>query len=339
MPVLQQSEAVGHAVNCATLMVSLADVGVLTGLRPYLDAAQRMWTDAATRKMFVTGGVGTTGNEGFGEPYALPNISAYSETCAVLMFMTLNHRLFLATGDGEVHRRAGARDVQQRAVGRVDDGQSLLLRQSARERRRRTRRSAGSAPRSSAARRISFASSRRCPATSTRRTRRDAVYVNLYVSSRARFKVARKELSLAVESEMPWGGRSTSDGDVEATPTRASIKLRMPGWARNQPAPGSLYAYADALNKPMSIAVNGKRVTVGARPVRLCHDRPRVENWRLDRRSSSRWMRGRVVADTRVKDDRGRVAIERGPIVYCAEWPDCEGGGALDVLLDPTRRA
>jgi len=99
--VLEQHEAVGHAVNCATLIVSLADVGVLTGLRPYLDAAQRMWADAATRKMYVTGGIGSTGNEGFGEPYDLPNISAYSETCAVLMFMTLNHRLFLATGDSK----------------------------------------------------------------------------------------------------------------------------------------------------------------------------------------------------------------------------------------------
>ena len=98
-PVLEQREAVGHAVNCASLMVSLADVGVLTGIDAYLDAARRMWLDVVERKMYVTGGVGVTGNEGFGEPYSLPNLSAYSETCAVLMFITLNHRLFLATGD------------------------------------------------------------------------------------------------------------------------------------------------------------------------------------------------------------------------------------------------
>jgi uncharacterized protein len=93
-PVLEQSEAVGHAVNCVSLMVSLVDVGVLTGIKSYLDAAQRMWLDIVERKMYVTGGVGSTGNEGFGEPYSLPNISAYSETCAALMFITLNHRLF-----------------------------------------------------------------------------------------------------------------------------------------------------------------------------------------------------------------------------------------------------
>ncbi len=100
-PVLEQSEAVGHAVNCASLMVSLVDVGVLTGVKAYFDAAERMWTDVVQRKLYVTGGVGTTGNEGFGDPYVLPNISAYAETCAVLMFMTLNHRLFLATGDAK----------------------------------------------------------------------------------------------------------------------------------------------------------------------------------------------------------------------------------------------
>src|SRR5262249_25504399 len=100
-PVLEQTEAVGHAVNCASLMVSLVDVGVLTGIRAYVDAAERMWNDVVSRKLYVTGGVGTTGNEGFGEPYVLPNISAYAETCAVLMFMTLNHRLFLATGDAK----------------------------------------------------------------------------------------------------------------------------------------------------------------------------------------------------------------------------------------------
>jgi len=100
-PVLEQSEAVGHAVNCVSLMVSLAEVGVLTGITPYFDAAHRMWQDTVSRKMYVTGGVGSTGNEGFGEPYSLPNLSAYSETCAVLMFITLNHKLFLATGDSK----------------------------------------------------------------------------------------------------------------------------------------------------------------------------------------------------------------------------------------------
>ncbi len=136
-PVLEQSEAVGHAVNCASLMVSLADVGVLTGQAAYLRAAERMWADAVGRKMYITGGVGSTGNEGFGESYALPNISAYAETCAVLMFATLNHRLFLASGDSRVHRRARAWHLQQRDRRRLGVGRPFLLREPPRQRRRR----------------------------------------------------------------------------------------------------------------------------------------------------------------------------------------------------------
>ncbi len=101
MPVLEQSEAVGHAVNDASLMVSLADVGVLTGIKDYFNAAQRIWLDAVGTKFYITGGIGSTGNEGFGKPYSLPNLSAYSESCAAFMFTTFNHRMFLATGDSK----------------------------------------------------------------------------------------------------------------------------------------------------------------------------------------------------------------------------------------------
>src|SRR3546814_17720577 len=80
-------------------MLSMLDVAVYGGDRRYFDAAHAMWTDAVARKLYVTGGVGQTGNEGFGAPWRLPNLSAYAATCAVLLFQTLNHRLFLANGD------------------------------------------------------------------------------------------------------------------------------------------------------------------------------------------------------------------------------------------------
>ena len=138
-PVLEQSEAVGHAVNCASLMVSLVDVGVLSGVDAYFQAGSRMWHDAVARKYYVTGGIGSTGNEGFGEPYDLPNISAYSETCAALMFATLNHKLFLATGDGKYIDVLERNDLQQRHRRRVGVGRPLLLRQPPGQRRRRPR--------------------------------------------------------------------------------------------------------------------------------------------------------------------------------------------------------
>jgi uncharacterized protein len=330
-PVLEQSEAVGHAVNCVTLMLSLLDVGALTGLRAYSDAAQRIWADAVTRKMYVTGGVGTTGNEGFGESFVLPNISAYSETCAVLMFMTLNHRLFLATGDAKyidvlergMYNNAlsgvsttGDRFFYVNRLASAGDGRDI----------RWDRASLECCPPNL----VRFLST--MPGYIYAQDKRDAVYVNLYVSSEASFKVGGKELVLTVGSEMPWGGKSKLTVSTKES-VRSAIKLRVPGWARNQPVPGGLYSFVDKLSKQTTLMVNRK-------PSSAVPDRFGYVT--IDRV----WKSGdtieiefpievrRVVADTRVREARGRVAVERGPIVYCAEWPDCERGKALDLLVD-----
>jgi uncharacterized protein len=332
-PVLEQREAVGHAVNCVSLMVSLADVGVLTGIKDYFAAAERMWQDAVHRKLYVTGGVGSTGNEGFGEPYSLPNISAYAETCAVLMFITLNHRMFLATGDGKYI------DVMERGMyNNAIDGVSasgdhfFYVNRLA---------SAGDGRDT----RWQRASLECCPPNLVRflasmpgfvyaQDKTDAIYVNLYLSSEASFKVDGRDITLSVKSDMPWGGKSTMAVATSGEP-RGTIKLRMPGWTRNQPVPGALYQYVDRGDKQPIVSVNGK--SVPAVPDSLGYVA-------LDRQ----WKNGdsiavefpvevrRIVADQRVADNRRRMAIERGPIVYCLEWPDAEGGQVLHRLFDPS---
>jgi DUF1680 family protein len=330
-PVLEQTEAVGHAVNCVTLILSLADVGVLTGIKDYFNAAQRMWQNILEKKLYVTGGVGTTGNEGFGEAYSLPNINAYSETCAVLMFITLNHHLFMATGDSTYI------DVMERGMyNNALDGVSasgdrfFYVNRLA---------SAGDGRDTRWAR----ASLECCPPNLVRflaqmpgfvyaQDKKDAIYVNLYVSSKTSFKVGAKDLALSVDSEMPWGGLSTitvsTRDDVSGT-----IKLRIPGWTCNRPVPSALYSYADKLDRQATVSVNGKALS--AAPDRLGYVS-------LDRQ----WKNGdvirvefpfevrRVVADQRVVETRRRVAVERGPIVYCLESHDVQGGRALSALLD-----
>jgi uncharacterized protein len=331
-PVLEQSEAVGHAVNGVTLMVSMADVGMLTGIRAYYDAAHRMWLDAVSKKMYVTGGVGTTGNEGFGTAYSLPNISAYAETCAVLMFMTLNHRLFLATGDSRYI------DVLERGMyNNAVDGVSVAGKQFFYVNRLS---SAGDGRDS----RWERASLECCPPNLVRflasmpgyiyaQDRRGAIYVNLYVSSEAAFEVNGKELTLAVDSEMPWGGKTTITING-AAPAAGSIKLRVPGWVRNLPAPGALYTYTDKVAQPTRVAINGSNIAVVADRFgyvtleRTWKPGDRVEiEFPVEVR--------RVTAQAKVKEDRGRLAVERGPIVYCAEWPECPDRRALDLLVDP----
>ncbi|HXI28333.1 MAG TPA: beta-L-arabinofuranosidase domain-containing protein [Vicinamibacterales bacterium] len=258
-PVLEQGEAVGHAVNCVSLMVSLADVGVLTGLDAYLDAARRMWRDVVDRKLYVTGGVGSTGNEGFGEAFALPNLSAYAETCAVLMFITLNHRLFLATGDGQYV------DVMERGMyNNAVDGVSI-----AGDRFFYVNRLASAGDGRDV--RWARASLECCPPNLVRflaampgfiyaQDPRGAVYVNLYVSSRTTWVVGGARLGVSLESEMPWGGRSRLTLTTSA-PIRTAIKLRIPGWARGRPVPGSLYAFADRRQAPATVDVNGASVS------------------------------------------------------------------------------
>jgi len=330
-PVLEQSEAVGHAVNCVSLMVSLADVGVLTGLKEYLDAAQRMWQDTVSRKLYITGGVGSTGNEGFGEPYSLPNISAYAETCAVLMYITLNHRLFLATGDSQYI------DVMERGMyNNAIDGVSVSgnrffyvnrLASSGDGRDNRWER----------------ASLECCPPNLVRflasmpgyiyaQDTKEAIYVNLYVSSEAAFKINNRELSLSVASDMPWGGRSKITVSAKED-VRGDIKLRVPGWARNQPVPGSLYSYMDRVEKQTTVSISGKTfAAVVDKAGYISLDR----NWKdgdvveIEFPFEVR----KVIADPRVKENRGRMAVERGPIVYCSEWPDASGGHVLDQLFD-----
>jgi len=338
MPVLEQREAVGHAVNCVTLLVSLVDVGVLTGFREYFDAAERMWTDIVTRKMYVTGGVGTTGNEGFGEPYVLPGISAYAETCAVLMFITLNHRLFLATGDSRYV------DVMER--GMYNNALSGVAASGDRFFYVNRLASAGDGRDA----RWQHASLECCPPNLVRflagmpgliyaQDRHDAVYVNLYVSSESSFGLGGRTLALSMTSGMPWDGRSTLRV-TSRDEVRATIKLRVPGWVRNQPVPGGLYRYDDrdpgprmSFDDRVTIQVNGVRTdtAVGSDGyVSLNRGWKAGDVVEVDFPMHVR----RVVADDRVRAARRRVAVERGPIVYCLEAHDA-AGPVLDLAIDP----
>jgi uncharacterized protein len=331
-PALEQTEAVGHAVNCLSLMVSLVDVGVLTGIRKYFDAAHRMWLDVVERKMYVTGGVGTTGNEGFGDPYSLPNISAYSETCAALMFITLNHRLFMATGDSQyidVMERcmynnaidgvavAGNRFFYVNRLASAGDGRDL----------RWERASLECCPPNL----VRFLAS--MPSFIYAQDQSAAIYVNLYVSSDTSFTVHSKEIGVSVQSDLPWEGKSNIVMST-ADDVQAIVKLRIPGWTRNRPAPGGLYTYMDPIDAQPTVAINGQRVSAVA---------DRTGYVSLDRL----WKNGDVVsvdfavrvrrlsADPRVTHTRRRMAVERGPVVYCSEWPDADGARPLTLLFDP----
>jgi DUF1680 family protein len=327
-PVLQQNAAVGHAVNCVSLMVSLADVGTLTGLQEYFDTANRMWLDTVSTKLYITGGVGSSGNEGFLGPYMLPNLKAYSETCACIMFSTLNHKMFMATGDAKYI------DVMERSMyNNVVDGVS-----ASGDRFFYVNRLASAGDGRDL--RWQRASLECCPPNLVRfmasmpqyiyAQRNDAIYVNLYVSSEASFDVNGNKLAFSVKSDMPWGGQSKIR--VVKGGSKAQVKLRVPGWARNQPTPGGLYSFLEASAGKVHVSVNGKRVSeqpdkfgyVSIERMWQSDDLIEVE-FPFDIKT--------IVADQRVKETKGRLAVSRGPIVFGAEWPDYQGGKVLTALV------
>jgi len=342
IPPVEQREAVGHAVNCVNVMVSLADVGILTGIREYYDAAEAMWHDTVTRKLYVTGGVGSTGNEGFGQPFDLPKISAYAETCAVLMYMTLNHRLFTATGDAKYIdlMERGMYNNALSGIGESGEHYFYVNRLA----------SAGDGRDE----RWQHASLECCPPNLVRFLARmpqymyaqgpeEEIYVNLYASSDTSFRVGEWRVDLAVASEMPWGGRTTIRVALREGPAGTSmqdarqdgaIKLRIPGWARNQPVPGTaIYRYESDVDDEVTVSVGGNAVSAVPDAMgyvtlnRTWRDGDVIE---VDFPMQVR----RVLADERIDAAKGRVAVERGPIVFCAEWPEAPDGRTLTLLLD-----
>jgi hypothetical protein len=325
-PVAEQTEAVGHSVRAAYMYSAMADVGVLTRNRAYLSALNRLWENVVSKKLYLTGGIGATGAwEGFGPDYDLPN-SAYAETCASIANALWNHRMFLIEQDARYI------DIYERAVyNAMLSGLSLggdqffypnpLL-------------SVGQHQRSP------WFACACCPSNLPRfilsmpghayAVAGDRLFVNLFVEGRATASLGGRKVEIDQQTQYPW------DGDVRlrVRPSSTgvfSLRLRIPGWAREQPVPGDLYRdLAPDAASPV-IRVNGSVVKWDAERGYAVLTR----EWRAgDEVQLSLPMRvRRVVAHPAVKANTGRVAIERGPLVYASEFAD-NGGHVLNLVLD-----
>jgi uncharacterized protein len=315
-PVVDQERAVGHAVRAAYMYTGMADVAALTGDAAYVKAIQRIWNDVLERKVYLTGGIGAAGgNEGFGADFFLPNRTAYCETCASVAHAMWNHRMFLWTGEGRFM------DVVEQVIynaflsGIAMDGDRFFYPN----------------------RLESFAGERRqpwfdcacCPANVVRFVpsipgyayahRDDTLFVNLFLGGQARFKLSGRPVTISQETRYPWEGRIVLTLDPEA-PMSFELAVRIPGWTGNQPLPGGLYRFADTGQEPAQLHVNGQPTPLMvqhgyARIRRTWNGGDRVEfNLPLPVR--------RVLADDRVEANRGRVALQRGPLVFCAEGAD-----------------
>jgi len=315
-PVLEQDEAVGHAVRATYMYTGMADVAALTGDTAYIHAVDRIWNNIVNKKLYITGGIGATGNgEAFGKNYELPNMSAYCETCAAIANVYMNYRLFLLHGDAKYF------DVLERSLynglisGVSLDGGGFFYPNPLE--------SIGQHQRQP------WFGCACCPSNICRfipsvpgyvyAVHSSDVYVNLFMSNHSDLKVNGKAVELKQSTNYPW----TGDVNLEVSPKGKqdfTIKIRVPGWVQGNVVPGNLYSYTDKKTLGYTVKVNGKVVASTIEKGYFSINRA----WKKGDKVEVHFdMEARTVkANPAVEADRGKIAVERGPIVYCAEWPD-----------------
>lgn len=321
-PVTEQDEAVGHAVRAAYMYSGMADVAALTGDSAYIHAIDKIWENIVGKKYYITGGIGaTSAGEAFGKNYELPNMSAYCETCAAIGNVYMNYRLFLLHGEAKYY------DVLERTLynglisGVSLDGGGFFYPNPLE--------SIGQHQRQP------WFGCACCPSNICRfipslpgyiyAVKDKEVFVNLFLSNTSDLKVNGKAVQLAQETHYPWDGDITI-GIKKNNAGSFQLKLRIPGWVKNQVVPSDLYHYSDGKRLSYSITVNGEKVESDLVNGYFCIDR----KWKKGDQVKVHFdMEPRTVkANNKVEADRGRIAVERGPIVYCAEWVDND----FDVL-------
>ena len=340
-PVTAQREAVGHAVRAAYLYCAMADVAALGGNDAYVKAIDAIWENVVQKKLALNGSIGARhAGESFGENYELPNESAYNETCAGIGNALWNERMFL------LHGEAKYIDVLERALyNGIISGVSL----------------GGDeffypnplASKGGYARSKWFGCSC-CPVNVVRfipqiapfayATRGDTVYVNLFIESDATLRLKGGEVKLSQKTDYPWDGavRIGIDG-ITASGTQLStlhsqlstlnfqLAIRIPGWCVGRPVPSDLYTQVEpGTMADYAVKVNGKAIEIS--PVKgycvIAREWKAGDTVEVAMNMPVR----RIKAHDKVAADRGRLAVERGPVVYCAEGVD-NGGRVLDKVL------
>jgi uncharacterized protein len=324
---IDQTKAEGHAVRATYMYSGMADIAAIEEDTSYLNALGKIWEDIVSSKIYLTGGIGATGgNEGFAGPFQLPNMSAYCETCASIGDIFFNHRLFLLLGQSK-YIDILEKTLYNSMLSGVSLSADRFFYPNPLESNGQHQRSA-------------WFGCACCPSNIARfvpaipgyiyAVTDDALYVNLYMSNESSIALGKHTINLSQKADFPWNGKV----EITVHPDRSlkfAIKLRIPGWAQNEAIPGGLYKFQDQKNDSVKLLINGK-------PAEIL----KKDGYAVIRR---KWKTGdkieldlpmpvrKIVADERITDDRDKIAIQRGPVIYCAEWPDNNSGHILNVML------
>ncbi|HPE21527.1 MAG TPA: glycoside hydrolase family 127 protein [Bacteroidales bacterium] len=329
LPVLDQKEAVGHAVRGAYMYTAMADLSRVTGDDRYLEASERIWKDVLAGKIYITGGIGSKEHgEAFGEPFELPNMDAYTETCASVANVFWNHRLYSATGE------ARYLDVLERTLynGLISgiglDGCSFFY----------------TNPLESDGRfeRAGWFQCSCCPGNVARflpamkqyiwSETATGVNLNLFIGSEARLKTPAGEAEIGLETSYPRSGDIKLTILPENNSGRFTLGIRIPSWTGDAPMEGGLYSYLTPATGKVVVRINGKRIKTPVIKGFALLDR----EWKMgDVVQVSLPVEPRfIVARDEVEANRGRVALGTGPIVWCLE--EADNGPVREVIVDPS---
>ena len=332
LPVREQPEAVGHAVRAVYLYSGMTDAARITGDESLYEACERIWKDVVEKKLYITGGIGATRHgEAFSYAYNLPNDTVYAETCASIGLVFWARRML------EICPDAKYADVMEQALyncvlsGMALDGKSFFYvnplevepkachededRSHVKPVRQKWFGCACCPP--NLARLISSVS------TYAYTEREDTLFVHLYMGSTVRKVLGRNEVTVRVESGFPWNGTvavavEVPDAIKERAEEAFTLALRIPGWAGGEEKEAFSLKGAEHLKQRIQdgyLYLSGDWSRTGTLELTFPME---IKIWQ---------------ADTRVRRDLGKVAVTRGPIVYCMEEAD-NGSNLHLITLD-----
>ncbi len=332
-PVVDQKEAVGHAVRAGYLYAGIADVAALTGDAAFLNAIDAIWNNMAQKKIYVQGSLGAVGSgERFGGNYELPNATAYNETCAAISNVYWNHRMFLLHGDSKYI------DILEKTLynGLISgiglDGKTFFYSNAMQVNRNYNHHDLERT-------RSGWFDCSCCPTNVARfipsipgyvyAQKGNSVYVNLFMQSEGSIDINGQKVTISQQNNYPWQGdlkfiiQAKKKNEFE-------LKIRIPGWARGEAMPSDLYSFTNLQDSKPEILVNGK-------PEEYVADK----GYAVLKKS---WKNGdvievklpmeiqKVASNENVRDNIGKLAIQRGPLMYCAEGID-NNGKTSNILL------
>jgi DUF1680 family protein len=332
-PVVDQDAAEGHAVRAMYLYSGMADVAALTGDKQYIDAIDRIWNNMVGKKIYVQGGIGAVPNgERFGADYELPNATAYNETCAAIGDVFWNQRMFLLHGDSKYI------DVLEKVLynGLISgvglDGKSFFYTNAMQI-------TDGFTHPAMEPTRSGWFECSCCPTNMVRflpslpgyiyAQKGNSIYVNLFIAGTANISLNNKNVKLTQVNNYPWSGALALAVEPQ-TPSRFNILVRIPGWSRAKAIPSDLYSFENKSASNIVIKLNGHPVK------HTMQNGYAVIN--------NQWKKGdkitlnlpmdvkEVIANKAVKVDSDKIALQRGPIMYCGEWKD-NAGKVSNVII------